>query len=67
MLDRLDALAEARAAQERALRIFERVLPAKHGYIVQTLSNLAVTVERLGDHERAAELRAEAERRRGTG
>ena len=64
MQGRLDA---AREAEERMLRIFEQVLPANHPYIAQACGNLAETLEKLGEGERAAALRARAEAIRGGG
>jgi hypothetical protein len=54
MLGRLD---EAREAEERALRVFEQALPANHPYIFQAGGNLPLTLDAIGEGERAAALR----------
>ncbi len=59
VLERLDALAEARAAQERALRIKEKVYGPEHAEVAVTLGNLGNVLERL---DALAEARAAQER-----
>ena len=50
---------EARVLEEQALEIRQRILPKDHPRIASSMTNLAVTYDALGEHEKALEMEEE--------